>query len=81
MRKYTPLMLFLDKCKDTEITLSYEEIEKIIGEKLPKTAYEKSQWWSNNDNTHTQSAAWSDVGYRTRNILLGKSITFYKENK
>ena len=46
MRKYTPLMLFLDKCKDTEITLSYEEIEKIIGEKLPKTAYEKSQWWS-----------------------------------
>lgn len=81
MRKYAPLMLFLDKCNEKEITLSYEEIEKIIGDELPKTAYRKFEWWSNNDNTHTQSAAWSDVGYKTGNILLGKSVTFCKEEK
>lgn len=79
MRKYDPLMLFLDKCNEKEITLSYEEIEKIIGDKLPQSAYKKTEWWSNNDITHTQSAAWSDVGYKTGNILLGKFVIFYKE--
>ena len=32
MRKYDPLMMFLDKSGKDEITLSYEEIEKIIGD-------------------------------------------------
>ena len=39
MRKYDPLMIYLDESGKEEITLSYEEIEKIIGDKLPNTAY------------------------------------------
>lgn len=81
MSKYDPLMDFLDKCQDVEITLSYEEIEKIIGEKLPNTAYKKTEWWSNHDQTHTQSSAWSDVGYKTKNVRLGMTVTFYREMK
>ena len=55
-----------------------EEIEKIIGDKLPNTAHRKSEWWSNNDKTHSQSSSWSDVGYKTTGIRLGESITFKK---
>ncbi len=39
MRTYDPLMKYLDKCGKEEITLFYEEIEKIVGKKLPLTAY------------------------------------------
>ena len=55
MRKYDPLMIYLDESGKEEITLQYEEIEKIIGDKLPNTAHRKSEWWSNNDKTHSQS--------------------------
>ncbi len=78
MRKYAPLMIYLDESGKEEITLSYEEIEKIIGDKLPNTAHRKSEWWSNNDKTHSQSSSWSDVGYKTTGIRLGESITFKK---
>ena len=56
------------------------EVEKIIGRELPATAYKKREWWSNNDQTHSQSAAWSDVGYKTCDIILGESVTFKKEH-
>lgn len=79
MRTYDPLMKYLDKCGKEEITLFYEEIEKIVGKKLPLTAYKRKEWWSNNDKTHSQSAAWSDVGYNTRDIVLGESVTFVKQ--
>ena len=78
MRKYDPLMLFLDKSGQKEITLSYDEMEEIIGESLPRTAYNNKKWWNNNDKSHTQSFAWSDIGYRTCKICLGESVTFVK---
>ena len=78
MKKYDPLMMYLDNSKKDKITLTYEEIEKIIDNTLPATAYNNINWWNNNDVSHTQSAAWSDVGYRTCEIRLGKSITFVK---
>lgn len=78
MNKYNPLMDYLDKSGKQELTLSYAEIEKIIGDTLPITASKKKEWWSNNDKSHTQSCAWSDVGYRTCEIVLGESVTFKK---
>ena len=81
MRKYDPLMVFLDKSGKYELTLSYEEIESIIGDNLPPTASNNKNWWNNNDRSHPQSAAWSDVGYRTCKIKLGESVTFVKQNK
>lgn len=74
-------MLFLDKSEKNEITSSYEEIEKIIGQPLPRTAYNNKAWWNNDDVTHTQSAAWSDVGYKTCKIDLGESVSFIKDEK
>lgn len=81
MKKYDPLMLYLDKCDKSQITLSYREIEEILGDSLPATAHKKAEWWSNNDTTHTQSSAWSDVDYKTTNIKLGESVTFIKETR
>ena len=81
MKKYDPLMEYLEASDKTSITLPYEEIEKIIGDKLPETALERIEWWSNNDPTHTQSASWSEAGYKTTDVKLGHSVTFEKRNE
>ena len=78
MRKYDPLMDYLDKCNKLEIKLSYAEIENIIGDKLPITASKRKEWWHNNDKTHSQSAAWSDVDYKVCDIVLGEYVKFRK---
>ena len=65
MRKYDPLMLFLDKVKQREVTLSYDEMEKIIGDSLPRTAYNNKNWWNNDDKTHTKFCL---VGYWIQNL-------------
>lgn len=60
--------------------LSYTEIERIIGSKLPVSAYKYNAWWSNDMTSGSrQCRAWLDIGWRTANIELGKSITFSKE--
>lgn len=47
-KKYEPLMVFLAGLKgwETQITLTFEQIETIINDKLPKSAY-GSSWWRN----------------------------------
>ena len=78
--KFIALTAYLEKCGMDEVKMTFSEIEKIIGRELPATAYKKREWWSNNDRTHTQSAAWSDVGYKTCDIILGESVSFKKDH-
>ena len=78
MDKYNPLGSYLEKQNMNQIKLSYEEIEIIIGDKLPVTASNNKAWWSNNDRSHVQSAAWSDAGYLVSDITLGAKVTFTK---
>jgi hypothetical protein len=45
--KYAPLEQYLrDLSADQkDVTLSFEQIERIINAKLPSSAYEFQQWW------------------------------------
>lgn len=76
MLKYDPLNDYL-KNSHGDIVLSFGEIEKIIGEPLPASAYKHSEWWSNNDSTHTQSSAWSSE-YKAVVDMEKQVVTFYK---
>jgi hypothetical protein len=52
--------------KESSLTLSFEDIEGLIGQALPKSAHEYDAWWSNEDpekTTHTQSRAWTTAGF------------------
>ncbi|MBQ8684441.1 MAG: hypothetical protein IJ518_08010 [Clostridia bacterium] len=79
MGKYAPLTNFLLSANQSKMTLTYSEIEKVIGFALPKSAYQYDRWWMNNDKTHTQSAAWGDAGYDVETVVLGNQITFVKK--
>ncbi len=77
--KYYKLADYLLSSGKKSVTLSYEEIEKILGFSLPLTAREfKHSFWANT-KTHSYSSSWMAVGYRTRVNIDADEVTFYKE--
>lgn len=45
MNKYTPLLDYLRQQPGTDLVLSFEQIEEIVGGSLPASAYSAS-WWA-----------------------------------
>lgn len=82
MNKYEPLNKYLSRQTASRLILSFDEIEHILGDKLPKSAHCYSVWWSNsNTSAHPHSCAWLDAKYKTVNVLqsmLQKQMTFEK---
>ncbi len=63
--KYIGLKRFLLSSVAPMVILSFKDIERIIGNTLPKSAYVHAEaWWSNNYD-HSQAIAWMDAGYET----------------
>ena len=71
MSKYEALPQFLARVEHATYRMSFGEMEKILGFKLPKSAYEHEAWWSNNATGHSHARAWLKSGWRTEAIDLG----------
>jgi hypothetical protein len=79
MSKYEPLPQFLELARSSIKRLSFTEIERILGFKLPKSAYEHEAWWSNNATGHSHARAWLSAGWRTQDVDLGgRKVTFQR---
>ena len=79
MSKYEPLPQFLASARGTTHRLSFREIERILGFKLPKSAYQHEAWWSNNATGHSHAQAWLKVGWRTEAVdLVERKVTFQR---
>lgn len=77
--KYQPLQEYLEKSNTAEITLTFTEIEEIIGNTLPDSARTKRQWWGNRNKGALQAISWIKAGYNVTKINLEeKKITFSK---
>jgi hypothetical protein len=81
MNKYDPLENYLSACGQDSVTLTFGEIESIIGDTLPPTAYQMHQWWANSvdeHNMHVQQKAWYGAGYRSAVHLKEQQVTFVR---
>jgi hypothetical protein len=75
--KYAALMEYLKlKSDEKTLTLSYKEIEKITGVKLPQSAHMHREWWENGG--HVQAEAWLQAGWKRDRVELGQFVTFVK---
>lgn len=85
-KDYNKLSTYLSQVGKNEVSLTFEEIEEIIGQKLPKSARNDNMfiWWSNDSskNGHVQSKeGWLNVNYKVKNSLLTEGkIIFEKTN-
>ena len=84
-RRYKPLENFLNDIPPTrrEVTLTFEELEDILGRKLPPSAYKYTAWWANDKySTHSQTHSWMEAGWLVRKLnLKEKSVKFSRGRK
>jgi hypothetical protein len=77
MSKYSPLSEHLESRESSPWTASFQEIEKILGFKLPKSAFQYAPWWANSKDGHSQSSSWQKVGWETSDLdLENQHVTF-----
>lgn len=79
MAKYQPLTEFLEHQSRKRVTLTFEEIEQIIGQPLAGSALKYPAWWANEfnpDTSHTQARAWLGAGYSVSVNLIRQTARF-----
>lgn len=71
--KYAPLAAHLARQPRTvdRLTLTFTDIEQLIGAPLPASAREHRAWWANDSVAHVQSGEWLRVNWRVVSINMG----------
>jgi hypothetical protein len=77
MLTYEPLEKYLFQQKGASVAMTFAEIERVIGSKLPPSAHKRNEWWSNNATNHSQAKAWLNAGFETANLdRKAKKVVF-----
>ncbi len=78
---YEQFTKYLDDIGEDSFSISFGEIEKIIGEKLPESAFQYQAWWSNSDS-HPFMREVLSHNWKSRKLNLErKNIEFYKTSE
>ena len=79
--KFIKLKQYLEECGKSELTLSFTDIENIIGYALCKSAYNYSAYWSPSP-THTMPNTILAAGYKVASVdLIAKSLMLQKQKE
>lgn len=76
--KFIALTAYLEECGKDELKMTFSEIERIIGFRLPDSAYMYPAQWSNSES-HSLAFGWLNAGYLTRQVnISGQTVEFIK---
>jgi hypothetical protein len=82
MGKYQPLGQFLRNQRTQEVPLTFREIEKITGVKLPPKAQHHRAWWSNNPDNNVMTRVWLEAGFESAQVdMEGRKLVFRRVAK
>jgi hypothetical protein len=82
MGKYEPLGTFLRGQRTQEVPLTFNEIEKITGVKLPPKAQHHRAWWSNNASNNVMTKVWLEAGYESAQVdISARKLVFRRVAK
>jgi hypothetical protein len=76
MGKYDALTRYLLNQKEEQLTLTFDEIEKILNFELPSAPRTYNAWWSNSGHQHART--WLDANYSTFSVKPGRQVSFKK---
>lgn len=68
MGKYDRLGDFLHSQRSKEVPMTFAEIERVIGGKLPPNSPQYPAWWSNNPTNNVMTKVWLAAGFRTEQV-------------
>ncbi len=82
MSKYSALGEYLKRQSAERIPMTFAEIEKITGSKLPASASKYRPWWSNNPNNSVMTKVWLDAGFESEQVdMAGRKLVFHRVRK
>ncbi len=57
--------------------MTFAEIERVIGAKLPPNSPQYPAWWSNNPTNNVMTKVWLKAGYRTEQVdVKSRKVVF-----
>jgi len=73
--KYQPLQDYLRSVTPGKqrVSLGFEQIEKILGQNLPKSAFTYREWWANQQGG-SRAPHWNAAGFRVETVDLSRKI-------
>jgi DNA-binding XRE family transcriptional regulator len=78
--KYYPLHEYLRSlAQDESISLTFDQIEAIIGAALPRSARVSRAWWAN--SATPQGQAWLDAGWLIDAVDLGEAWVVFRPGR
>lgn len=76
MSKYVPLKEYLETRTTETVPMTFTEIEKVLGFKLPRSQ-KYPAWWSNNPTNNVMTNEWLAAGYKTEQVdIEGRKLLF-----
>lgn len=79
-KKYIPLSDYFSSASSQKITLSFNEIEQIMGQQLPNAAYLNKSWWKKTKPPAKHFHAWMDAGYYVSDVMTNRFVVFERIN-
>jgi hypothetical protein len=76
--KYSALADYLRAQKSDEVDMTFAQIERIVGGKLPASHRYRS-WWSNNSFNSVMTKAWLDAGFESTNVDMKKRTLVFRK--
>lgn len=70
MGKYDPLTRYLADKRTKEVPMTFAEIERVLGARLPASK-QYPAWWSNNASNNVMTRAWLEAGFQTERVDIG----------
>lgn len=82
MSKYSALGEYLKQQRHDLVPVTFAEIEKITGVKLPPSAHKHRPWWSNNVDNSVLTKVWLDAGFKSEQVdMAGRKLVFRRVHK
>lgn len=76
MGKYSPLRTYLMAQTRERVPMSFEDIERLLGETLPASK-QYPAWWSNNPSNNPMTKEWLAAGFQTESVnIAGENLVF-----
>jgi hypothetical protein len=69
LSRYQPLNEYLVEQSGPVVRMTFGQIERVLGARLPNSARKYRPWWANESaGTHVHARSWLDAGRRTVNV-------------
>ena len=82
MSKYDPLGTLLTASRSDRVEMTFLDLERALGFRLPPSARQHQAWWANTGGSHVHAQAWLKTGWRTSQTdLASQRVVFVRSGR